>query len=256
MKENNKIHEISQLIEEKTKSISELKKQRANTKEVAGMVTLDKQIKDAERDLNIYEQAKKAAAYIPPEPADRDLLLSGVNKYLEKKTATIKEIAEQIGKKEAELMQVSFNLQAAIENGDAESAVFYSAQKEELSKWLEYLEGIKSDTENIPVFPEGAIIGEWEKICENVKPDYRGLLTVIENFADGYRKACDRLLEMNSTLLSVRDELGRIAEADGSKVWFYPILTTGINIDSLKISKSDGLKPGFIINNFSGKALL
>ena len=255
MIEKSKLQELEQRIAEKKKEIDGLRKQRANSEEPSEMVLLDKQIADASSCLFALERAKNAVTYMPPQPTDKQLLLSGVNKYLQAKKEKIREAEEIIKQTEKKLRTAEYQLAKATEDGDADRVVTCSEKCDELKKRLEYVHPMKTTAENRQAFPDGAILEEWAKVCEKVRPDFMLLLTRIGLLAEEYRAACDELMSMNDTLLKVREEMGRIARNNGFVVSFFPILTAGLDVGPLKISKVDGLKPGFIMNGLHGKGL-
>ena len=96
MIEKSKLQELEQRIAEKKKEIDGLRERRANSEEPSEMVLLDKQIADASSCLFALERAKNAVTYMPPQPTDEQLLLSGVNKYLQAKKEKVREAGEII----------------------------------------------------------------------------------------------------------------------------------------------------------------
>lgn len=255
MIEKSKLQDLEQRIEEKKKEISALREERAAAGTPAEMVRLDKRIADASSTLFALERSKNAVTYMPPQPTDKQVLLSGLNKYIQAKNDRVQEISDSIQQVENELEQTETELEKAIDAGDADKVVFYSAKRDEVQQRLAYIRPMKAAAENKIPFPDGEILAEWKKICEQKRPDFMLLLERIGLLAEEYRAACDELMDMNNTLLNVRKEMGRIAERYGISVYFRPILTVGVNTELLKISKVDGMKPGFIMNGLNGKAL-
>lgn len=255
MIEKSRLQELEQRITEKKQEIDGLKEKREKSREPEEMVFLDKQIAHASSTLFALERSKNAVTYMPPQPTDKQILLSGINKYLQAKKEKVQEAEESIKQAEKELQAAEYQLARATEAGNADEVVAYSEKREELQKRLEYIRPIKAAAENCQAFPDGAIQEEWQKICEDVRPDFMLLLTRIELLAEEYRAACDELMGMNDTLLNVRDTIKRIASENGIPVSFPPILTAGIDVEPLKISKVDGAKPGFIMNGRYGKGL-
>ena len=152
-------------------------------------------------------------------------------------------------------MQTDVNLHTATDDGDADAVISYSDHSEELHKRLKYLRKMKADTESRPAFSLDDIMQTWLDICEQKRPDFQSLLSRIEVLANEYRAACDDLLKLEDVLLSTRGELEHIAEKEGMHAYFRPVLTVGVIPEPLKISKIDGIKPGFIIHDLTGTSL-
>lgn len=255
MIEKSKLQELENQISEKRKELEALKNQRKATQEPTEMVTLDKEIEDAARTLGALERTKKVVTYMPPKPTDKQILLSGLNKYVQEKKEKVAKASEAIRETEKELLEVERSLASATSAGEADKVVTYSTKRDELAKYLEYIKPIRTAAENARTFPDGAIMEAWLGICREKKPELLTLLERIELLANEYRAACNELLFFNGTLLDVRRELGQMAANDGAPVSFYPVLTVGLNVEPLRISKEDGMKPGRIMNNGLGKLL-
>lgn len=255
MIEKSKLQELENQISEKRKELEALKNQRKATQEPTEMVRLDKEIEDAARTLGALERTKKAVTYMPPKPTEKQILLSGLNKYVQEKKEKVAKASEAIRETEKELLEVERSLASATSAGEADKVVTYSTRRDELAKYLEYIKPIRTAAENVQTFPEGVIMEEWLGICRQKRPELLTLLERIELLANEYRAACNELLFLNGTLLDVRRELGQMAAKDGAPVSFNPILTVGLDVEPLKISKVDGMKPGRIMNNGLGKLL-
>lgn len=255
MIEKSKLQELKERITEKENEIISLKEQRANSAEPEEMALLDKKIADTSKTLVTLEKTRKAVTYEPPKPTEKQLLLSGLNEYLYAKKEAVKKRQNQIRKIEEDLQLVDGKLKRATETGDIDEVVQYAEKQEELEKYLEYADKMKKAVENKPPFTSEEVLSEWEAICKEKQPDFTLLLSRIGLLAEEYRNACKELVEMNNMMVEVRREIKSIANANGVNVVFYPILTVGIDAEPLKISKADGMKPGFVINGSNGKAL-
>lgn len=255
MIEESKMKELKERIDEQKRNLSRLKEERKHCADPAKMVSLDKKIADASGILFALERTKNAVSYQAPQPTEKQILLAGVNRYLQEKRENIQNVEMVIKQAETELQEVENVLEKATSAGEVDLVVRYSIKRNDLQKKLEYIRPMKKAAEEKQPFPKDAIMKEWKKICEEKQADFEMLLTRIGVLAEEYRNACDELLEMNNILLSVRNDMRHIAEENGINISFYPILTAEVDTKPLVISKVDGLKPSFITGGLYGTAL-
>lgn len=255
MIEERKMQNLREYIENQKKLVAKLKEEREHCTEPSEIVVLDKKIAEASGILFALERTKNVVSYQSPQPTERQILLSGINKYLQKKREKVEKATNTIKQIESEIQTVEEELEKATNEGNVDLVISCTIERNDLQKKLEYVRPMKAAAENESPFSDDTVIEEWKKICEEKRTDFEILLTRIEALAEEYRTACDELLDMNNTLLNVRNDIKYIARENGIDISFKPILTAGINTDLLTISKVDGMKPGFIKGGLYGTSL-
>ena len=253
------------------KKIAELDKAIKDTRAELAAVQQEKKtaVNDAERlvlaekkerriagTLAALEQAKTAATYTPPEPTDRAELLAGFQKYRDAKAEKVAKVAAEIQAAERERAQISRDLQQAAEDCDTGKTVELSERRAELESKLEHLAEMRERVAALPVYPDGAIMAEWEAMCERTLPDWRRRVLQVETLAAEYKAACRELLEMHNTLKAVRGDIERLASADGHyPPAFSPVFTAGLDTKRLTVQKGDYIQLTGIASPLSGRAL-
>lgn len=249
MIEERKLKELDKNMEDRKKELEALTEKRdAAEMEPEELVILDKQISRLKNTIQVLERTREAVTYLPPAPTKLQQLVSGLDKYLDEKQKKIQKVQDSISKTTEEIQEKETLLHKATVEGETETVVKVSAELQDLKEQMKYLVQMKEHTAAIRTFPEGAIEKEWKMVCKDKKKDWDMLLQRIDILAAEYKSACEELLAMNDLLRTARKEMKRIGEQHGEQICFHPILTSGENIESLKISKMDGLKPGLIMN--------
>lgn len=239
MADKSKIAELDKAIKSKRAELDKARQEKAAAENDASRLVLaEKHERRLAGQLQALEQAKAAAEYVPPEPSDREELLKPLQRYYDNKATKERKAAEAVQATERELVAVKLGLRKATEDCDAEKTVVLSEKRDELESRLKHLLEMQKRVNTLPVFPAGAIEKEWAAICKKTLPDWNNLAMQVEALAAEYETACAALLQMRSTLKSVRDELGHMAEQDGQGRPMFPqTLTAGMNGSRLTVSR-------------------
>lgn len=206
--------------------------------------------------LAALEQTRAAAAYKPPEPTDCAELLLALQDYMDAKAEKEAKAAAAIDATERELLEIERSLQQAAEDCDAEKSVELAERKTELESRLKHLAEMRERVHALPTFPEGAFEKTWDGICKKALPDWKKAVLQVETLAAAYKAACASLLAMHDTLKSARDEIGRMAEAEGyAPPVFAPVFTAGLDSKKLTVTKGDYIRLAGIGSPVTGRAL-
>ena len=248
MIEKSRLKELEQNITGKRKELEEAKAKRAAAAGVpAEMVILDKRIAELQNTLAALERTKQAVTYMPPTPTDEQEIVSRLDKYLDAKREKVQKVYGSLLQTQREIGETEDFLARATETGDIDGTVTNSKKLDELKERLKYVQQMKERTEALRTFPDGAILEEWEKVCEEKRGEWNVLLQRIRMLADEYRSACNDLVCMNDTMRNARRRMEQISRENHVQISFYPILTVGLDPKQLIISKADGLKPGSVL---------
>lgn len=254
MADANKLKELQKRISEQKLQLEKVKKMQTTETSPDRLVELDRTAAGIQNLIDMLERTYQIASYEPPQPTDMQILLMGVNAFVEKKQEKVQKVQDDINKAMQAQRAIESSLQEAVENGNADEVIRFSREKADLSEKLKYLYRMKEQTSVLRTFPEGAIVKEWKKVCHKKRKEWEALILRTETLAAEYRKACGELLEMNDFLLKVRAAMRRIGEENGEEVVRFPqILTAGLDVAPLTISKGDGLKPIQIMSGSLGK---
>lgn len=222
------------------------KERKAAGEDPAAMVMLNKREKEIRAVLEALQRTRQAVTYVPPAPTSIQQIVSRLDKYILEKKKKVQHVQDSITENARQIKQNSWKLQKATAEGDVEAVVTLSRELEQAKERENYLQQMLKNTEALPTFPDGVIGREWEEVCESKRSDWVLLLHRIIMLADEYRAATDELLEMNTNLLRARDEMKRIANEYGAVFDERAILTDGIDVNRLKISKGEGMRPASI----------
>lgn len=207
-------------------------------KEAAGdaakTVAAEKRQRRATAELEALKTAQKAASYVPPEPTDRQEILEGLNKYTESHAARIGKIKESIADADKEAAEIETQLEKAAEDADAAATVKLSNRREELKETKRHLSEMLTRAQGLPVYPDGALLEEWQGICDRLKPEWDNRVMEVRTLATAYRAAADALIQMADTIKGARDDI----ERRGSGIYCPSYFTPGGNSDPLTVEKA------------------
>lgn len=241
---NEKLKELEKGIEEKRRELQTVLKKRAAAGDPAQMVALDKQVADLQDIISALERTRQVVSYVPPRPTEKQAIVSCLDKYIDKKREKVQKVQDSLDQVRMEIRDTEQRLDDATVAGDVDAVIDLSGKLKEQQEKLKYIERMKEDTEMLQTFPDGAVAREWENVCEGKRMEWNLLLIRIGMLADEYRRACSELIAMKDTLLSARSQICQIAAVNGSEFNPVPILTRGLDVEPLKISKMDGQMVG------------
>lgn len=229
---------------------------KAAAADPARLVLAEKRERRTAGTLAALEQTRAAAAYRPPEPTDCAELLLGLQDYMDEKAEKEAKAATAIEAAERELQEAERALQQAAEDCDPEKAVELAEKRTELQSRLKYLAEMQERVQSLPTFPEGAFEKTWDGICKKALPDWKKAVLQVETLAAAYKAACASLLAMHDTLKSARDEIGRMAEAEGyAPPQFAPVFTVGLDSAKLTVEKGDYIRIAGLEHPITGRAI-
>lgn len=257
MTDKKKIAELDKAIKDTRAELAAVQQE----KEVAAdnpeqLVLTEKRERRITEALTALEQAKNAATYTPPIPTDRAELMQGFQKYRNEKADKLAKVNAAINAAEREQRAIAHALQQAAEDCNTEKTVELSEKRAELESKLKHLAEMRQRVNTLPVYPDGAFENEWATICEKTLPDWKRQILQVELLAAEYKAACAALLTMYDTLNAVREDIGRIAAAEGIEPpIFTPVFTVGLNSSKLTVSKGDYIRLAGIESPLTGRAL-
>lgn len=257
MADKNRIAELEKAIKDtrsELAAVQQEKKVAANDPE--RLVLAEKRERRIAETLAALEHTKAVATYRPPEPTDCAELLFALQDYMDEKAEKVEKVAVSIEEAKREAQEIELALQQAAEDCDAEKTVELAEKRTELQSRLKHLAEMQQRVNALPTFPEGAFTKTWEAICEKALPEWGKAVLQVEMLAESYKTACASLLAMHDTLKNARDEIGRIAEAEGyTKPFFAPVFTAGLDSKRLTVSKTDYIRLSTIESPAVGRAL-
>lgn len=252
-----KIEELEKAISEKR---AELEAARQEKKAAAGsperLVLAEKQERRTAEALAALERAKAAATYKPPEPTDCAELLMGLSGYMDEKAEKEAKAAAAIEAARHEEREIERALQQAAADCDAEKTVELSEKRAELQSRLKYLGEMHQRVKALPTFPERALAETWEAVCRKAMPDWKRQVLQVEILAAEYKASCAALMAMHDTLKNAREEIGRMALAEGLyPPSFAPVFTAELAGRRLAVEKSDYIRLVGLDSPITGQAI-
>lgn len=252
-----KIAELNKAIKDTQTELTKVRQEKqaaANNPEQ--LVLAEKKERRIYGQLKSLENAKTVAEYTPPEPTDRAELLQPLQRYYDEKTAKVRKVEQSIKDTEQEQRETANAIQQAAKDCDTEKTVELSEKRTELNSKLKHLQEMCQRVNDLPVFPDGAIMEEWSAICEKTLPDWQKAALRVEILAAEYTTACRDLLQMHDTLKIVREDIRRKVEREGyAPPIFSPVFTVGLDSSRLTVSKGDYIQLAGIEKPISGTAL-
>lgn len=251
-------------VEQIEKAIAEAQKEQAAARQAVKAaennpekkVRAEKHEKKIAAQIAALEQVKAAAEYIPPEPTDKAELLECLDPYKAEKAAKTEKAENTIKKLQQERQQIGAALQQATEAADAGKAISLSEQRDENAKKLQYAQEMLSRIKALPVYPAGAIAGEWDGIIKRLLPEWNRRILEVETLAAAYKAACNDLLTMHDTLTDVRTALEQAAAAEGNTVSLPGgAFTAGMDSRELTLNRGDYIRVGMLEHPITGKPL-
>lgn len=238
MKKNETQTGAAQLQEAIEAKKDELKAAAAEIKAAAGdaykTVAAEKKERRARAELDALETAYRAATYTPPEPTDRAELLQGLVKYEADYNARLEKIRASIAETDEKAAQIEREMQQAAMDADANATLELANQREENTAARAHLLEMLERAQALPVYPEGAISDEWEKVCAGLLPQWENLILEVKTLATAYKTAATALLTMKDTVESTRAEMNRRAGGAVCRT----IFTTGRDAEGMSVEKN------------------
>ncbi len=251
MAEKSKIAELEKAISDTRAELEAARQEKEAADSPERLVLAEKQERRTAGTLAALERAKAAATYKPLEPTDCAELLMGLSGYMDEKAEKEAKAAAAIEEARREEREIERALQQAAADCDAEKTVDLAEKRTELQSRLKYLAEMQQRVKALPTFPEGAFAETWEAICRKAMPDWKRQVLQVETLAAEYKAACAGLLAMHDTLKNAREEIGRMAEAEG----FYPPTFAPVFTTELAVEKSDYIRLVGLESPITGQAL-
>ena len=250
------IEAVNKAIQETEAELTALKKEKRKAAEnPERLIYLRKKERRINERLEELKRAKTAAEYTPPEPTDKQILLSGLKEYERIKADKVTKAAAEVKAARAELDVIEAALNEATTACDTEKIVELSERKEDSSNKLKYLIEAKKRVEALPVYPEGAFNTEWDNLCNDLLPEWQERVAAVTTLAQAYKEACSGLLSMHDTIKAVRGEIERTAAKENAAVYFPPTFTAGMNTAEMSIDKTYYSRIAGITATLTGRPL-
>lgn len=251
-------------IEQIEKAIADAKKEQTAARQAVKAAASDpeKRVRAEKHEKKIaaqiaaLEQAKAAAEYIPPEPADKAELLECLTPYKAGKAEKIEKAEKTIADLQQERQQIAAALQEATGAADAGKVISLSEQRDENAKKLQYAQEMLTNVKALPLYPAGAIAEQWDEIIKRLLPDWNRRVLTVETLAAAYTMACKDLLTMYDTLQDTRSSLEAAAAKDGGAISLKGgAFTAGMDERQLTVNKADYIRLGMMEHPITGRAL-
>ena len=117
---------------------------------------------------------------------------------------------------------------------DTERAVDLSNRRNENKATRVHLSDMLERAEQIPVYSREDIKHEWEKICNEIRPEWDNKIMVLKKLTEAYKSAVTSLSQLNSTLKSVR----KVLESKQGGEWLESSFTDGETGSDMVIDNS------------------
>ena len=232
-KAKSNITALEKAIKEKQAELEKIREEKKACKDdVTSLVAYEKKDQRVAGELKALEKAFEAASYKPEPPTDKAELMQGLEKYKQEWKDRINKINAEIDDNENEQKELEALLGKAAVEAETGKTIELSNRLDEVKIAKGHLLEMLARAESIPVYPQGAIREEWDKICQALLPEWENRLSEVATFADAYIESTNALLTMRDTIQDVRKELEQI---EGTQ--FSPFFTVGRNADDLMIDK-------------------
>lgn len=250
------IEQVNKAIQEKEAELNALKQEKRKAAEnPERLIYLRRKERRINETLEGLKRAKAAAEYTPPEPTDKDLLLSGLKEYERAKAEKVAKAAADVQAAKSELNALESALNKAAAACDTEKIIELSEKKEGAESKVKYLIDAQKRVDALPVYPDGAIYAEWQEVCADLLPDWKERVAAVETMAQAYKEACSSLLTMYDTIQAAKTEFERTAAKEGTFCNFPPAFSMYLNPASMTIDKVYHARFANMAQPITGKAL-
>lgn len=250
---NTKAAEIKKAIEAKQEEIAAIEKEKeAAADNVAELVAVEKKERRAKSELEALKTAYTAATYTPPAPTDLQELLAGLDKYKKAWNDRTNSIKAKIAELNAEAVEIERGLDKAAEEADTAKTLELANRREENKVARKHLSEMLERAEAVPLYPDGAIQSEWEEICKKLRPEWNNRIIAVKVLAAAYKSAAESLIQMNGTMLSVRNALEKAQDGE----FLYSDYTFGETGEDMTIEHPYNARIKSIFNNLTSHGTL
>ena len=175
-KAKSNITELQKAINAKKEELGKIREEKKTYKDdVTSLVAYEKKEQRAAGELEALKKAFEAANYKPEPPTDKAELMQGLDKYKREWKSRIEKIKADIENNESEKKELENLLNKSAAEADSEKTIKLSNRLEEVKAATSHLAEMLARAEAIPIYPQGAIREEWDKIvrlcCLNGKTD-------------------------------------------------------------------------------------
>lgn len=232
---NSKVAEVEKAIKAKEAELASIiEEKRTVTDNAIELVAVEKRERRAKSELEALQTAYKAVTYTPPEPTDQQELLQGLEKYQKQWNNRVNTIKSKIAEVDAEAIEIEKALEQATMAADTERAIDLSNRRNENKATRVHLSDMLERAEQIPVYSREDIKHEWEKICNEIRPEWDNKIMVLKKLTEAYKSAVTSLSQLNSTLKSVR----KVLESKQGGEWLESSFTNGETGSDMVIDNS------------------
>lgn len=232
--------------EEKWKNADPMEKvalERTMQQESDTMILLERELAETEKAI--------VDNLLPPND-DRDQFFGGIQKCINEGMEKITAVKEKYIAIKELVKKADEDLKSATQAADLLAMGKAKQAKEDAEKALVYADQMVKDAEAYKTFPEGFIIEEWKKGCENRRAEWEADLSDVLLFANAYRLAVKKFLLLHDDMMNIRREMGQFSiDLDGVSVNFPVILTQNRStfdqkayMNSLQITQKEGAEIG------------
>ena len=245
--------EIQKRIQKVEEELKEISGQRAGASPEK-LVKLDEKEADDRSLLDSLKAALRIQKESEKEPSEYDILMSGLKEYISQKEEKVTKIEKQIEDQEEQLRKAEENLLKATDDADLMGMSRFGKERDDLKRMIEYAQPGLTAARSSRTFPEGAVLKEWQKVCDDSREEWDQAVDDVRTMKAAYLAAVERLTKLHDLLLSVRKGMDDLSvNLDGQKVIFRPVLTaeqqeelrksSDVNpwLQDMRVTKTEGL---------------
>ena len=180
---------LQERISEIKARLKDLEARRKTAEGPDALVMLDKEIREWESVLAALQAVKPP---ITPEDTSKDLTapLSG---YIEAHAAKVQRLREDIEERERTLRALEDEKAKAAAAADVPAILTADQSAEDVRAAIKYQREALEAAEASPIFPPGAVLEEWRKVCEDHRAEWETALKDLQTITEGYKAAAIRL---------------------------------------------------------------
>ena len=259
--------EIQERIQKVEKELTQISGQRAGASPEK-LLKLDEKEAEDRSLLDSLKAALRIQQEAEKEPDEYDILMSGLRKYVSQKEEKVTKIEKQIEDQEEQLRKAEEGLLKATDDADLMGMSRFGKERDDLKRMIEYAQPGLTAARSSRTFPEGAVLQEWQKVCDDSREEWDQAVEDVKTMRESYLAAVGKLMRLHDLLMRVRRSMGEMSvNMDGVPVLFHQVLTveqqeekqrsSDVNpwLQDMKVSKTEGLTVQGAFSSFDSPAL-